>query len=54
MCVPPGKLDLYVAAAGFHPRKVLPCVVDVGTDNVALRSDPLCEYAAEGIWHSKL
>lgn len=36
-----GKLDLYVAAAGFHPRKVMPCVVDVGTDNQTLLDDPL-------------
>lgn len=34
-----GKLDLYVAAAGFHPSKVLPCVIDVGTNNEALRHD---------------
>ena len=36
-----GKLDCYVAAAGFSPTRVLPVVVDVGTDNEALRNDPL-------------
>merc|ERR1719219_2049397 len=35
-----GKLDLYVAAGGFHPKRVLPVVLDVGINNEALRKDP--------------
>eukprot|EP00903_Cladosiphon_okamuranus_P012961 g12100.t1 len=39
MAISVGKLDLYVAAAGFHPARVLPCVIDVGTNNKQLRED---------------
>lgn len=38
--IPIGKLDLYVAAGGFHPKKVLPLVIDVGTNNEFLLNNP--------------
>jgi len=32
--------DLYVAAGGFHPRRILPCVIDIGTNNERLLNEP--------------
>ena len=41
MGIPIGKLALYVVAAGVAPWKVMPVCLDVGTDNQAVRDDPL-------------
>jgi malate dehydrogenase (oxaloacetate-decarboxylating) len=36
-----GKLAVYTAAAGIHPRRVIPVVLDVGTDNLGLLTDDM-------------
>jgi malate dehydrogenase (oxaloacetate-decarboxylating) len=36
-----GKLAVYTAAAGVHPGRVIPVMLDVGTDRETLLNDPL-------------
>jgi malate dehydrogenase (oxaloacetate-decarboxylating) len=36
-----GKLAVYTAAAGIHPDRVIPVMLDVGTDRESLLNDPL-------------
>ena len=45
-----GKLAVYTAAAGLHPRRIIPVVLDTGTDNPAL----LAEDMYLGIRHPRV
>ena len=41
MDIAAGKLAVYTAAAGIHPGRVIPVILDTGTNNESLLNDPL-------------
>ena len=54
-----GKLAIYTAAGGIDPARVIPVMLDVGTDRDSLRADPMypgnrhpCAFAASATTHS--